>query len=137
MIYTALRYNEARCGTPSSRPPTYLADARDAGLSQDERDEIVSYVSAHPDAGTAIRGTGGARKVRFAGKGKGKSGGYRVVTFYSGVDIPVFLLALLSKGERGDLTRRERNELKKELSALVNDYREGVEANVKARGKTA
>lgn len=60
-----------------------------------------------------------------------------MVTFYSGVDIPVFLLALLSKGERDDLTQRERNELKKELSALVNDHREGVERNVKARGKTA
>jgi hypothetical protein len=35
-----------------------------------------------------IAGTCGCRKLRLPGRGKGKSGGYRVVTFYSGVDIP-------------------------------------------------
>ena len=38
-------------------------------------------------AGDVIEGTGGARKLRFAGKGKGKRGGFRVITFFSGADI--------------------------------------------------
>jgi hypothetical protein len=38
-------------------------------------------MAAKPDAGDEIRGTGGARKIRFAAKGKGKSGGVRVITF--------------------------------------------------------
>jgi mRNA-degrading endonuclease RelE of RelBE toxin-antitoxin system len=61
-----------------------------AGLSDKERTDIVNFIAYNPDAGDEIKGTGGARKIRFAGKGKGKSGGYRVITFYSGDDIPVF-----------------------------------------------
>jgi hypothetical protein len=61
-------------------------------------------------------GTGGARKVRFAAKGKGKSGGVRVITFYSGQEIPVFLLNVFAKNEKIDLTAAERNEMKKILS---------------------
>jgi hypothetical protein len=53
-----------------------------------------------------------------------------VVTFYSGVDIPVFLLALINKGERADLSRKEQNELRKELAAVPDDYRAGVRARI-------
>lgn len=58
-----------------------------------------------------LQGTGGCRKVRFAGRGKGKSGGYRTITFYSGSDLPVFLITVFGKGERADLTQKERNAL--------------------------
>ena len=74
--------------------------------------------------------TGGARKVRFAGRGKGKSGGYRVVTYFAGEDIPVFLLALFSKGERENLSKAERNALRKELAGIAADYRALVRARV-------
>jgi hypothetical protein len=37
-----------------------------------ERLAIVTWIAANPAAGQVIEGTGGARKVRFAGKGKGK-----------------------------------------------------------------
>ena len=82
--------------------PTYLADAKAAGLDGDEMTAIVSAVAADPMAGDLIVGTGGARKLRFAGRHKGKSGGYRVVTYMAADDVPVFLLALISKGERAE-----------------------------------
>lgn len=81
----------------------YLKDARNAGLSEDERRAIVDFLSDNPTAGDEISGTGGARKVRFAAKGKGKSGGVRVITFYSGADIPIFLLNIFAKNEKIDL----------------------------------
>jgi len=65
----------------------YLKDAKQAGLTQDEREAIVEFIAENPIAGAEIPGTGGARKVRFAARGKGKSGGVRVITFYSGLDI--------------------------------------------------
>ena len=101
----------------------YLRDARDAGLTEDERKRIVDFIAANPDAGQEIPGTGGARKLRFAGKGKGKSGGYRVITFYSGQDIPVFLLNVFAKNEKTDLTQKERNQLKAVLGELAEAYR--------------
>jgi hypothetical protein len=109
--------------------PTFLSDAR--GLSEDERGQIVEYMSRHPLAGEPMRGTGGARKVRIAGRGKGKSGGYRVITYYGGEDVPVFLLVLFSKGERANLTQAERNELRSILGGLADDYRVGVKKKLR------
>jgi hypothetical protein len=63
--------------------PAFLASAADERIGEDEREAIVSYMAANPDAGDVMPGTGGARKVRFAGRGKGKSGGNRVITFYA------------------------------------------------------
>jgi len=101
----------------------YLRDAKAEGLSDDERWRIVDFAAAHPGAGREIPGTGGARKVRFTGKGKGKSGGYRVITFYSGEDVPVFLLNVFAKNEKADLSQKERNQLKAVLSELADAYR--------------
>jgi hypothetical protein len=72
-----------------------------------------------------IEGTGGARKVRFAGRGKGKSGGYRVITFFTGTDIPVFLLNIFAKNEKTDLAPKERRVLKSVLAEMVETYRSG------------
>lgn len=103
--------------------PDYLSDAKRARLTDKEREDIALWVAENPDAGDVIEGTGGARKVRFAGKGKGKSGGYRVITFYSGTDIPVFLLNVFAKNEKTDLSQKERNAMKKVLSDLATAYR--------------
>jgi hypothetical protein len=113
--------------------PDYLGDAEDAGLSLAEREGIVAFLSENPAAGDLIPGSGGARKVRFAGRGKGKSGGYRVVTYFGGVDIPVFLLNIFAKGDRINLSRVEINELRRELRGLAEDYRKGVNRHVKGR----
>ena len=101
----------------------YLSDAKRVGLSEQERMSIVECLAKDPQAGDEIQGTGGARKIRFAGKGKGKRGGYRVITFFSGTDIPVFLLNVFAKNERVDLTQVERNEFKTTLGALATTYR--------------
>lgn len=76
-------------------------------------------------------GTGGARKVRFAGRSKGKSGGYRVVTFYAAEDIPVFLLDIYGKDTQANLSKAERNELRKILTELPKIWRENVGRKVR------
>ena len=60
--------------------PDFLRDAKAAGIGRDERRLIVDHVTANPMAGDLIVGSGGARKIRFAAPGRGKSGGYRVAT---------------------------------------------------------
>jgi hypothetical protein len=111
---------------------TFLTDCGDAGLSEDEVSEIIAVIANNPLLGDIMPGTGGARKYRFAGRGKGKSGGYRTVTYYAGEDVPVLMLALINKGERADLSQAERNELRKELAGYAQDYREGVRRRVQA-----
>lgn len=83
----------------------------------------MAYIAAHPKDGDEIQGTGGARKLRFARPGKGKSGGYRIITFYSGKDIPVFLLSMFAKNEKSNLSQEEKNELRKLLRELPATYR--------------
>jgi hypothetical protein len=70
--------------------PSYLADAKAYGLTEREKEVVVEMIANNPRAGDEISGTGGARKVRVAGRGKGKSGGYRVITFFSGQSVPFF-----------------------------------------------
>jgi hypothetical protein len=111
----------------------FLADARDAGITADERTRIVSHFARNPADGAMIKGTGGARKVRFGGRGKGKSGGYRVIAYYGGDDIPVFLLSVFAKGDKVDLSKAECNELHEELEGLAEDYRRGVRLYVESR----
>jgi hypothetical protein len=106
--------------------PGFLIDARSLGLSEEERFAIVSWIAANPEAGDVIEGTGGARKIRFAGKGKGKSGGYRVITFFTGVDIPVFLLNVFSKNEKTNLTAKECRVLKSILSKIAATYKGAI-----------
>lgn len=100
--------------------PTFLADAKAAGLDDSELNDIAATIANDPLAGDIIPGTGGARKVRIAGKGKGKSGGYRL-----------FLLALVSKGQRADISQADRNALRQSLGQLADDYRNGVRAKLR------
>jgi hypothetical protein len=94
-----------------------------AGMSEDEVSSVVSFLAANPMAGDEIVGTGGCRKVRVAGRGRGKSGGYRVITFFTGASLPVFLVTVFAKGEKANLTKRECNELRSITSEITAQYR--------------
>jgi hypothetical protein len=59
-------------------------------------------------AGDEIVGTGGVRKVRFAAKGKGKSGGVRVIYCFYDRHIPSYALLIYGKNEQADLTPEQR-----------------------------
>ncbi len=104
----------------------FLTQAKRHGLSQEEIDEIVEVLSDNPQAGDIMAGTGGARKLRHAGRGKGKSGGYRTIHYFGGDDVPVFLLSVYGKGTTANLTKAERNDLAKILPQLAEAYRENA-----------
>jgi len=96
--------------------------ALNAGMSEDVIAEVVLAVSQIPTLGDEIPGTGGCRKFRWRRGNKGKSGGYRVITFYSGEAIPVFLLSVFSKGEKSNLTEQEKAALKTMTQAIISAY---------------
>ena len=68
--------------------PEFLTQAKKLKLSQHEIDNIVEVLAEDPLAGDIISQTGGARKLRHAGRGGGKSGGYRTIHYFGGVDVP-------------------------------------------------
>ena len=52
-------------------------------LSEDEYIGLQSYLLQYPESGKIVRGSGGIRKVRWAMSGRGKSGGVRVIYYFS------------------------------------------------------
>jgi hypothetical protein len=110
--------------------PMFLSTAREAGLANDMREFIVATISDDPMMGDMMAGTGGCRKSRFPGRGKGKPGGYRTVHYNGPDDVPVLLLVVLDKGDRDNLSHEERNELRKLVQTYAAEYRAGVAAKV-------
>jgi hypothetical protein len=106
--------------------------AAQAGMTDDEVFRLVSFLAANPTAGDEMVGTGGCRKVRWARRGKGKSGGYRTITFYTGEMCPVYLITVFGKGEKSNLSKNERNSLAKIAKALSSEASNKV-ASVAAR----
>ena len=60
---------------------SYLAAAKAAGMSEEEMQAVVDAIAADPEIGAVMQGCGGARKLRFAKPGRGKSGSYRIITY--------------------------------------------------------
>ena len=91
-------------------------------LSEEERTELIDFIARNPTAGVAIGG--GVRKFRYARKGGGKSGGYRVIHFYSGEEtVPIFLITIFAKNEKVNLTPPETEIVKSLGKALADRYR--------------
>ena len=80
-------------------------------LTEDEITRLIALLASDPKAGDLIPGTGGFRKLRFARKGEGKSGGYRVVYFYFNEQLPVLLASIYAKSQAENLTETQRNQL--------------------------
>ena len=98
----------------------YLKAADDAGMDEEERSAVVDLLAADPEAGAIMPGCGGARKLRVRKPGTGKSGGYRVITYYAGTEVPVFLLTVFGKNEKASFSQAERNILAKHTKTLVD-----------------
>jgi hypothetical protein len=107
-----------------------------AGMSEDDIAALVGYLANNPEAGDVMAGTGGCRKLRWAGRSKGKSGGYRTITFYSGAMMPVYLLTVFGKGEKANLSDAECNALRALTKAIAAEHRNAVAALVERKGTT-
>src|SRR2546430_14301162 len=98
--------------------PEFLARAKGL-LTDQERRELVDFLAGNPIAGDLMQGTGGARKLRWAAKGRGKSGGARAITFYGGPEMPLFLVTVFVKGGRANLSKGQRKGLRGGVMGLV------------------
>jgi len=96
---------------------SYLAAADDAGLDEAALEAIVDTLASQPDIGDLIAGSGGARKFRWARRNEGKSGGYRIITYYPGAE-RVCLIDVFAKNAKANLDKAELNALKKLTATL-------------------
>ncbi len=93
-------------------------------MTDEEREGAIAMVAENPRCGDLVRGTGGIRKVRYAVGSKGKSGGVRVMYFYAGAKVPIFMLSVFAKSSTSNLTKAQRNALTGVAKRLVDNYQE-------------
>jgi len=87
-------------------------------IGADGVEAVATYLSVHPDAGDVIPGAGGARKLRWVAKGKGKRGGARIIYVYVLVAARIYLVRCYAKSVKTDLTPDEKKELR-QISAYL------------------
>ena len=83
-------------------------------LKKEYADLIDQLVEA-PDLGTPIGNNCYKIRVAIASKGRGKSGGARVITFLKVVESVVYLLSIYDKSEQSDISDKELEELTNEV----------------------
>lgn len=92
-------------------------------MSDEERAALIDFVAANPEAGVSLGG--GLRKMRVAREGGGKSGGYRTLYVFGGVQVPLFLVGVFAKNEKANLTKAEQAHLVQLSKTLLASYGEG------------
>ena len=83
--------------------------------TEDERGEFATHVSANPEVGDVVPGSGGIRKVRWKRTGTGKSGGVRVIYFVKTDEGEIVLLTLYAKSKTDNLTGAKLKEIRRAL----------------------
>ena len=93
------------------------------GLDDEDMVDLQEILDKNPQGAPIIAGTGGARKLRIALKGRGKSGGARVIyAVFLGYG-KIYLLEVYGKSKQENISMAKRNELKKQITGIKNDYR--------------
>jgi hypothetical protein len=93
-------------------------------LDEEERMAMEFYIACTPEDHPVIPGAGGFRKARWARRGKGKSGGLRVVYFFLAGPERVFMASIYAKSRKETLSAADQNVLAK-LAAQIKKAAKG------------
>lgn len=98
--------------------PSFLAKWRKIGFTDDDMIRLERELCANPKVGAVLRGTNGARKMRFSFLNQGKSGSARVIYVDFEVSQRLYFVNVFAKSEQENISAEERNELKKVVELL-------------------
>ena len=98
--------------------PSFRNTWKSLELTDRDFRRLQEELLANPQLGNVIQGTGGVRKMRFALENRGKSGSVRVIYVDFVIHEKLYLLTAYPKSEKDNLTKAERNELKKLVEIL-------------------
>jgi mRNA-degrading endonuclease RelE of RelBE toxin-antitoxin system len=87
----------------------------DEYLSDDEFAALQLSLVINPEAGDVIKGTGGVRKMRWAGSGRGKRGGIRVIYYLRLQNGQIWLLTAYAKNVKDNIPVSVLKKIKEEL----------------------
>ena len=98
--------------------PSFRLRWKSLGLSDDDLKNLEKELLDNPKVGDVLQGTGGVRKMRFAFPHRGKSGSVRVIYVDFEVYECIYLITVFQKADQGNLSKAERNDLKKLVEIL-------------------
>lgn len=81
-------------------------------LSPESYRDLQIVLLDDPTVGPVIPRTGGIRKVRWAGSGRGKRGGVRVIYYFAVARDRLLMLYVYPKNQQDDLTEAQRRALR-------------------------
>lgn len=99
--------------------PEFIKRAK-AVMTDVDREALVNFIANYPEAGISLGG--GLRKVRVPREGRGKSGGYRTIYVFGGVDMPIFLITVFAKNEKSNLSKSEQAAAVELSKRIVETY---------------
>lgn len=76
-------------------------------LPDEELNALQWALMANPGSGDLVRGSGGLRKLRWAGSGRGKRGGLRVIYYWHVPGSIILFLLAYPKNERENLSQAQ------------------------------
>lgn len=88
------------------------------GLNDDDLRRLELEILKNPKVGPVIQGTGKLRKMRFSFENRGKSGSARVCYVDFLIQETVYLITVYPKNEKDNLSKAEKNEIKKMIELL-------------------
>jgi hypothetical protein len=91
------------------------------GLTDDDLNELQNELLINPQAGRVIQHTGGARKIRVAAMGHGKSGGARVIYVDIFICEKIYLLVAYPKGQKEDLSSEDKKMIQLTIGTLKSE----------------
>lgn len=81
-------------------------------LDDDDYANLQAALALRSDMGKVIPGSGGIRKARWAGSGRGKRGGLRVIYYWQVSEDRIWMLLVYSKANQEGLSRDQVRQLK-------------------------
>src|SRR5580658_508396 len=121
-----------KCPVTVAELGTFLRSATAAGMTDEERAELVDHLARNPLAGDLIKDTGGLRKLRWARAGGGQSGGYRAVYYFYDEAAPIYAVYAYGKNQRADLSAEQR----KAASRFIAEIKLAIKAGRLKRSTT-
>jgi hypothetical protein len=95
-------------------------------MDEDERAAMEFFIATSPQVHPVIPGTGGFRKARWARRGEGKSGGFRVIYFFITPPGRVYMASIFEKSRKQTLSAAEQNDFAKRALVIKKEARGGV-----------
>ena len=82
-------------------------------ISDEEYGELQFALIQRPDIGVVIPQSGGIRKIRWSGSGRGKRGGIRVIYYWYVNEQQIYMLLAYAKNEQANFSAAQLKVLKK------------------------